>query len=255
MRGRCCSRKAGGLLGGPPVAKSLLNTNSSDVKVGRTAREPPVAVSGQGRRWGISIMVLGHGMPQRSAPGRRRDPLHHLPSGPDPAELIRTSRDGRAWRLSAAGGDCGSAAAAGDARRGGIRRQERAAPTLRGPSAESGLQPGPTGLALAPRKAAAAASQRPNSPNSLFGTRLSAVDEILTRAKLSPNHHRQPPRGTPADVTGPGQWSSTPLPRIKRAPPLQETQRLWGARPRKFPRSTLAGWNSRIRGAPFIIPG
>ena len=175
MRGRCCSRKAGGLLGGPPVVESLVNTDSNDVKVGRTVGEPLVAVSGQGRRWGISIMVLGHGMPQRSAPGRRRDPLHHLPSGPDPAELSRTSRDGRVLRLGAADGDCGSAAAAGDARRGGIRRQERAAPTLRGPSAESGLQPGPTGLALAPRNAAAAASQRPNSLNSLFGTELETL--------------------------------------------------------------------------------
>ena len=130
---------------------------------------------GWGTRRRRSVRVLGHKMAQRSAPGRRRDPLHHLPSGPDPAELSRTSRSGRAWRLSAADDDCGSAAAAGDARRGGIRRQERAAPTLGGPSAESGLQPGPTGLALAPRNAAAAASQRPNSLNSLFGTELEAL--------------------------------------------------------------------------------
>ena len=86
-------------------------------------------------------------------------------------------------------------------------------------------------------KAPVAGTHRPKSLNSGLPTRASSTDEILRRAKLSPNHHRQPPRGTPADVTGPGQWSSTPLPRIKRAPPLQETQRLWGARarPRKFP--------------------
>ena len=84
-------------------------------------------------------------------------------------------------------------------------------------------------------KAPVAGTHRPKSLNSGLPTRASSIDEILRRAKLSPNHHRQPPRSTPADVTGPGQWSSTPLPRIKRAPPLQETQRLWGARPRKFP--------------------
>ena len=84
-------------------------------------------------------------------------------------------------------------------------------------------------------KAPVAGTHRPKSLNSGLPTRASSIDEILRRAKLSPNHHRQPPRSTPADVTGPGQWPSTPLPRIKRAPPLQETQRLWGARPRKGP--------------------
>ena len=54
-----------------------------------------LARCGWGRREGRSVMVLDHKMAQRSAPGERRHPLHHLGSGADPVVLRGTRRAGR----------------------------------------------------------------------------------------------------------------------------------------------------------------
>ena len=54
-----------------------------------------LARCGWGTREGRSVMVLDHKMAQRSAPGERRHPLHHLGSGADPVELRGTRRAGR----------------------------------------------------------------------------------------------------------------------------------------------------------------
>ena len=50
---------------------------------------------GWGTREGRSVMALDHKMAQRSAPGERRHPLHHLGSGADPVVLRGTRRAGR----------------------------------------------------------------------------------------------------------------------------------------------------------------
>ena len=54
-----------------------------------------LARCGWGTREGRSVMVLDHKMAQRSAPGERRHPLHHLGSGADPVVLRGTRRAGR----------------------------------------------------------------------------------------------------------------------------------------------------------------
>ena len=54
-----------------------------------------LARCGWGRREGRSVMVLGHKMAQRSAPGERRHPLHPVHCRSDPGDPRRSLRAGR----------------------------------------------------------------------------------------------------------------------------------------------------------------